>query len=200
MDLERLKNGIREGVAITARLLEDFIDASLDDLGRLALATEKSLNAGGKVLVFGNGGSAADAQHLAGELVGRFAMERRPFAAIALTADTSIITCVGNDYGFDEVFARQVRGLSRPGDVVIGISTSGKSPNVVNALTAAKELGCVTVALIGEARQALAPVSDYVFSVPSTHTPRIQECHGVWVHAYCLLVEELLAKGGPECP
>lgn len=155
-----------------------------------ALLMAESLKGGGKVLFFGNGGSAADAQHLAAELVNRFKMERAPLAAIALTTDTSILTSIGNDYSFEEIFEKQVRALGRAGDVAVGLSTSGTSPNVLRALEAAKEMGLKTVMFAGGAG---APVEiDCLLSVDSRETPRIQETHILMGHIICELLEIML--------
>jgi D-sedoheptulose 7-phosphate isomerase len=148
--------------------------------------------AGGKVLLFGNGGSAADAQHLAAEFVNRFQVERPPLAALALTTDTSILTAVANDYDFLQVFAKQVRALGRPGDLALGISTSGNSPNVVEGLQAARELGLKTVALSGRDGGPVAEAAELALIVPSRNTPRIQEVHLTIGHVLCDLVDFLL--------
>jgi D-sedoheptulose 7-phosphate isomerase len=145
---------------------------------------------GNKVLVMGNGGSAADAQHLAAELVGRFLHDRPSLPAIALTTDTSILTAVGNDYGYDAVFSRQVEGLAKVGDVAVGISTSGNSRNVLTAMEQAKALGCRTVSLGGGDGGALAGLTDHALVVPSRSTPRIQEGHILIIHTLCDLVEQ----------
>ncbi len=144
---------------------------------------------GGKLLVFGNGGSAADAQHLAAELVNRFRRDRAPLPAIALTTDTSILTAVGNDYGFDLVFVKQVEALGQTGDIALGISTSGRSPNVLKALARARELGLYTVGLTGEKGGQMAEVAELVIRVPSEETPRIQEGHLLFIHVFAELVE-----------
>ncbi len=151
-----------------------------------------AFGAGRKVLVCGNGGSAADAQHFAAELVGRFARERRAWPAIALTTDTSILTAVGNDYGFDRVFARQVEAHGQPGDVLVGISTSGGSPNVVAAVETARSRGLVTVGLTGRDGGALGRAVDVHVNVPSPSTARIQEVHTTLLHVLCDLVEREL--------
>lgn len=151
-----------------------------------------ALRGGGKVLACGNGGSAADAQHFAAELVGRFERERRAIAAIALTTDTSIVTSIGNDYGFARVFARQVEALGRPGDVLLGITTSGGSPNVVEAIAAAKAGGLTTVALTGRDGGAAGAAADIHINVRSTSTARVQEVHRTLLHAVCELVEREL--------
>ena len=146
--------------------------------------------AGGKVLVMGNGGSAADAQHLAAELVGRFMMNRAALPALALTTDTSILTAVANDFGYDEVFKRQVEALANPGDVVIGISTSGNSPNVVAALDVARQKECRIVALGGRDGGKMAAYADLNLNVEVDETPRIQEVHLCMIHILCDLVEQ----------
>ena len=156
--------------------------------------------AGNKLLVMGNGGSAADAQHLAAEIVGRFKMERRGLPAIALTTDSSILTAVGNDYGFDAVFTRQVEALAAPGDVVIGISTSGTSRNVSAALELARTRGCRTVALLGRDGGTIAGLVDLPLVVPSCETPRIQEGHITIIHIICDLLEQELFGGGEAVP
>lgn len=148
-----------------------------------------ALKQGGKVLVFGNGGSASDAQHVAAELVGRFQRERQGLAAIALTSDASVLTSISNDYGFERVFARQVEALGRRGDVALAISTSGRSPNVVAALEAARTNGVGTIALTGYDGGAVGRAADVHVNVPSTSTPRIQEVHRTLLHVMCDLVE-----------
>ncbi len=167
------------------RHLSDRIEAVVD------LVVE-ALGKGRKLLIMGNGGSAADAQHFAAEIVGRFKLERRALPAIALTTDTSILTAVGNDYGFDLVFRRQVEALARPGDVVIGISTSGSSNNVYGALLLAREIGCRTVGLLGRDGGSLAGITDIPLVVPVQDTPRIQEVHVTIIHIVCELVEKRL--------
>jgi D-sedoheptulose 7-phosphate isomerase len=148
--------------------------------------------AGGKLLVFGNGGSSADSQHLTAELVGRFAKERRPLPAIALTTNQALLTAWSNDFAFDDVFARQVEALGRPGDVAWGISTSGTSANVVNGLRRAREQGLRTIGLTGESGETLNELCDVLLAVPLTSTARIQEVHLVTYHAICAAVEERL--------
>lgn len=151
---------------------------------------------GGKVVLFGNGGSAADAQHLACELVGRFMLERRAFPAIALTTNTSTLTAVANDCGYETVFSRQVEALVNEKDVVIGISTSGNSPNVIEAIKTAKRKGAKTIGLTGGNGGKLAGVADLVLTVPSDSTPRIQEAHITIGHIVCELVERELSGTG----
>lgn len=150
----------------------------------------EALKQGNKILIAGNGGSAADAQHFAGELVGRFLKERKGLGAVALSTDTSILTSIGNDYGYEEIFARQVEALGRPGDVLIGISTSGNSENIIRAVKKAQELGLTTICLTGMDGGKLKELCDYDMAVPLEETPRIQEFHTMTVHMMCELVEE----------
>ena len=149
---------------------------------------------GGKVLLAGNGGSAADAQHIAAEFLSRFAFDRNPLPAIALTTDSSVLTAIGNDYGYDHVFERQVRGLARKGDVFIGISTSGRSPNVIAALKAARGLGAVTIGMTGSGAREMNAHCDLVLTSPSEETALIQQIHITAAHAICGLVEDDLFK------
>lgn len=149
-----------------------------------------TFNRGGKLLVMGNGGSAADAQHFVAEVVGRFKMERRGLPAVALSTDTSILTAIGNDYGFDKVFRRQVEALAAPGDMVVGISTSGNSPNVQQALELAHEKGCRTVGLLGKDGGSIKDVCDLALIVPTVDTPRVQEGHITIIHIVCDLLEK----------
>ena len=152
----------------------------------------ESLRAGGKVLIFGNGGSAADAQHFAGELVGRFLRDRPGLPALALTTDASVLTSVGNDMGFESVFRRQVEAHGRPGDVAIGISTSGRSPNVFEGLRLARDRGLLTVGLTGGGGGRLGGLVHYLIDVPHHSTPRIQEVHAMVVHILCEVVEKAM--------
>jgi len=168
-------------------------DSSLiQTIGAIAAATAGSLRAGGKLMLAGNGGSAADAQHIAAELLSRFKMDRNPLPAIALTTDTSVLTAIGNDYGYDQVFERQVRGLGRPGDVFVGISTSGRSPNVIAALKAARAGGLVTVGFTGTNGMAMQSDCDHLLVSPSDDTAIIQQIHITAAHAICALVERAL--------
>ena len=182
--------GIRAVAVRSQALHESFFAERTSQVLRAGRALSRGLLAGGKVLVFGNGGSAADAQHLAAELVGRYLKDRRALPAIALTTDASIVTAVGNDLGFDLVFRRQVEAHGRKGDVAVGISTSGRSPNVIKALETARASGLVTVALTGAGGGKLAGLVDHLIDVPSTDTPRVQEVHGLVVHLLCQIVEE----------
>src|SRR5437870_4043953 len=155
-----------------------------------AFLISKCLHSAGKLLFFGNGGSAADAQHLAAEFVGRFVRERAGLAAVAPTTDSSILTAVGNDYGFDQIFARQVQALGHPGDVVIAISTSGNSPNIIEGVRAAKKGQLKTIGLGGKDGGLLAKETDLAITIASTNTARIQECHVAVGHLLCELTEE----------
>jgi D-sedoheptulose 7-phosphate isomerase len=150
------------------------------------------LRSGGKILFCGNGGSAADCQHLAAELTGRFINDRRPLAAAALTTDTSALTCIGNDYSFEEIFARQVTGFGRPGDLLIGISTSGNSRNVIRAVEDAKKIGIRTIGFLGRDGGQLKNLCEHNIIVPSNVTARIQECHILIGHTLCGLIEQEL--------
>lgn len=191
---------IQEMHPLIAQRISDHVDVlgkTMDYMDVITEAAERcktALQAGGKVLFCGNGGSAADAQHLAAELIGRFQKERRALAAIALTVDTSALTAIANDYGYDTVFARQVEGLGRSGDVLIGISTSGNSENVVKAVEMARDIGMHTIAFTGEGGGKLKELCDLTFAVPSRVTARIQEMHIMAGHILCELVEEDYGK------
>jgi D-sedoheptulose 7-phosphate isomerase len=166
-----------------------------EQVARGVVAMTECLRAGGKVMACGNGGSAADAQHFSAELIGRFERERQELAAIALTTDTSILTAVGNDYSYDEIFSKQVRGLGKKGDILIGISTSGNSKNVVKAIETAKKMGIKIIALTGNGGGKIASLldaDDIHLCAPSTRTARIQETHLVLLHAICDGVDHLL--------
>lgn len=169
-----------------------FVAEHADRIQKLADLLAETFRKGNKVLLFGNGGSATDASHVAAEFVGRYRRERAPLAAIALSADQAKLTCIANDYGYAEVFARQVQALGRPGDVAIGISTSGNSPNVLKGLQAARAQGLVTVAWTGGTGGKLVGLADHVFIVPSTVIARIQETHHTLGHVLCELVDEAL--------
>jgi len=186
MDESRVHEIARQSLDLKQRFFA-LNAALLVSVGRRLAA---ALQAGGKLLIFGNGGSAADAQHFAGELVGRYLKSRRGLPALALTTDPSIITAVGNDLGFEHVFERQVEAHGRPGDVAIGISTSGRSPNVLAALARARQLGLTTVGLTGNGGGPLRELADHLIDVPSADTPRIQEVHGMVVHILCEAIEE----------
>jgi len=177
--------------------VKQALSAEVPRIVEVADALLAALRAGGKALFFGNGGSAADAQHLTAELVGRFARERAPLPAVALTVNTSSLTAIANDYGFDEVFARQILAIGSPPDVAVALSTSGRSPNVVRGLQAARSRGLVTVALTGQDGGELKENVDYCVCVPSTVTPRIQECHVLIGHILCEILEAELGGMTP---
>lgn len=183
--MARLQDAVEETVRLQRQFLEEQ-GAAVVAAARMLAAV---LRAGGRVFLFGNGGSAADAQHLAAEFVNRFQVERPPLAALALTTDTSILTAVANDYDFSEVFAKQLQALGRAGDVAWGISTSGGSPNVLKGLKKARELGLKTLALGGRDGGEMAPLADVALIVRSINTPRIQEVHITIGHVLCDLVD-----------
>lgn len=181
----QIKNELQESSEVKLKMAESIVDSIREAVESVI----RAFQSGGKVLLCGNGGSAADSQHIAAELVGRFRLDRKGMPAIALTTDTSILTSVANDYGYEDVFQRQVEALGERGDVLIGISTSGQSQNVILAMEKAREIGMVTIALIGEKRGPMAEGADVVVSIPSTATPRIQEGHITFGHILCDLVE-----------
>ena len=184
----RLTNSLQEHL----ETLQSLLATTLVDIERSGQLVCDALANGKKVLICGNGGSAADAQHIAAELVGRYEKDRQSFPAIALTTDTSALTAVSNDYGFDEVFARQVAGLAQSGDVLVAISTSGRSQNVLNAVQKARETGCLTIALTGEGGEPLASACDVAVVVPAQRTSRIQEAHITIGHLWCEMVDEMI--------
>jgi D-sedoheptulose 7-phosphate isomerase len=171
------------------RVKEAFVNENLSKLVNIVEAVTAALKAGSKILIFGNGGSAADAQHLAAEFINRFVIERPPLPAIALTTDTSVITSIGNDYDFSEIFSKQIRAIGQPGDVAWGISTSGNSPNVLRALEVAKKMGLVTIAFTGKDGGPIAKIADLSINVSSSVTARIQEVHITAGHVICDLVD-----------
>lgn len=180
-------NNLREHAAVFESL--PALSPLVDEAGSLMA---EAVKAGGKVMFCGNGGSAADSQHLAAELTGRFIKDRRPLAGLALSTDSSALTCIGNDYGFDDVFARQVMGLGRAGDVLVAISTSGNSRNVLRAVDEARALGIKVVGFLGRDGGALKPLCDVAIVVPSQVTARIQEAHILIGHTLCGLIEQHL--------
>ena len=171
------------------RVKEAFVNENLSKLVNVVEAVTSALKAGSKILIFGNGGSAADAQHIAAEFVNRFVIERPPLPAIALTTDTSIITSIGNDYDFSEIFSKQIRAIGQPGDIAWGISTSGNSANVLKGLEVAKKMGLVTIAFTGKDGGNIAKIADLPINVSSSVTARIQEVHITAGHAICDLVD-----------
>lgn len=190
--MKELEQRVQEALQQTRELLTRFMESQTEKVVAAARMLAAALEEGKKLLLFGNGGSAADAQHLAAEFVNRFRIERPPLAAIALTTDTSILTAIGNDYDFQEIFVKQIRALGREGDVAWGISTSGNSPNVVQALAQAKELGLKTLAVTGHDGGQMAPLADIALIVPSVETPRIQEVQLAIGHILCELVDYIL--------
>ena len=189
MSLESVFDAERRSILENLHRQEEALGALRGSILNAGEILRTALAADGKVLLFGNGGSAADAQHWAAELTGRYLRERPGLAALALTTDTSALTAIGNDYGFDQVFARQVEALARPGDVAVGISTSGNSQNVRLALQKARAIGCKTVAVLGRDGGAIAPEVDVALVYGGEDTPRIQEFHTVLGHLLCALVE-----------
>jgi phosphoheptose isomerase len=169
-----------------------FAGQGLEAVVAAATAISRAVTSGRKVLAFGNGGSASDAEHLVAELVGRFEGERQALAGVALTADSAVVTAIANDYGYEKVFMRQIEALGREGDVAFGISTSGRSPNVLAALTAAKALGMTTIALTGRDGGPIGAAADIHVNVAEASTPRVQEVHRTAIHAMCTLVEQSL--------
>ena len=180
--------------SLTALQLAAQDRALLALIAEIAQAIEKSLRAGGKLMIAGNGGSAADAQHLAAEFLSRFLSERRPLPAVALTTDTSVLTAIGNDYGYEHVFERQIRGLGRAGDVFFAISTSGRSPNVLRALRAAREAGLITIGFSGTEGGEMRGLCQHFLAAPSHETAIIQQIHMVAGHAICALVERAMLQ------
>ncbi len=178
----------KESAEVKTRFLKENLPKFLDVIKLISLTFE----AGNKLFFFGNGGSAADAQHLAAEFVNRYVMDRPPLPAIALTTETSILTSVSNDLAFNEIFAKQLRALGKEGDVAIGITTSGNSPNIIKAFEVAKEMGIKTVALTGSNGGIAANMADFPLIVPSSSTPRIQETHILIGHILCEMVEHYL--------
>jgi D-sedoheptulose 7-phosphate isomerase len=185
---QTIKSILKESISVQEMLCEQ----SITTIAKLAELAINCLKKKGKVILFGNGGSAADSQHIAAELVGRFNQERKALPAIALTCNSSNLTSIGNDYGFEQIFARQIEGLGQETDLAIGISTSGKSANVLAGLSKAKEMGMYTAALIGTESTPIAKVVDVLVSVPSKNTARIQEAHITIGHIICNLIEKAI--------
>lgn len=173
----------------SSRVKDIFLNENLGRLTQVIEAITAALKAGNKILLFGNGGSAADAQHIAAEFINRFIIERPPLPAIALTTDTSVITSIGNDYDFSEIFSKQIRALSQPGDIAWGISTSGNSANVLKGLEMAKKMGLVTLAFTGKDGGDIAKIVDFSINVSSSSTARIQETHITAGHVICEMVD-----------
>jgi D-sedoheptulose 7-phosphate isomerase len=186
MSTDIIRNNIERSIEVHGRLISECLPA----LTAASDALVSAYRAGRKALFFGNGGSAADAQHLAAEFVGRYLRERGPLPALALNANSSAVTAISNDYGYEQVFARQLQALAGPGDVAVGITTSGNSPSVIQALMCARRLGLFTIALTGRSGGQLHGLVDVLIAVPSQETPRIQECHILVGHALCDAVEQ----------
>jgi len=185
---------IKASIEVKQTILAD--QAMIGTLRQTAAAAIKAYRNGHKLLLAGNGGSAGDAQHMAGEMVNRFRFDRPALPAVALSTDTSVLTAIGNDAGFEQVFARQIEALGTAGDIFIGISTSGKSPNIIRALQVCKRKKIIRVGLTGQGGGEMAPYCDYCLAVPSRETPRIQEAHILIIHIFCALVEEALFGKG----
>ncbi len=191
--MDAMEEVVRRSFAESIRAKEEFLREHEATLVRVARLMADALNQGHKILLFGNGGSAADAQHIAAEFVNRFVLERRPLPALALTTDTSALTSIGNDYGFDQVFSKQIEALGQAGDVAIAISTSGNSPNVLRAIDACGQVGLFVVGLTGGDGGAMRDQVDFLLNVGATReTARVQECHILAAHVLCELVDRQL--------
>lgn len=186
---------VDEAFAALAECLRESAQVLPAQLERAAQLLGSVLDAGGTVFAVGNGGSAADAQHLTSELIGRFVEDRSPWRAVALSVDPSAVTAISNDYGFEEVFARQIEALARPGDVLVVFSTSGSSPNILAGARAARAAGCAVIAFTGSDTAAVADLVDVCIAVPSMSVPRIQEVHGLCLHAVVARLEERATAG-----
>lgn len=180
-----IENEIKESIEVKNLVIKNL----LPRIEQAAKMMIEALKRGNKIFFFGNGGSAADAQHLAAELIGRYRKDRKSLPAVALSTDTSVLTSLSNDYGFEVIFARQIEGLAKPGDLAFGISTSGNSRNVLEGLEKAKELGCKTIGLLGCDGGRIAEVTDLSITVPCKNTPRVQESHITIGHILCGLIE-----------
>ncbi|MGE4358059.1 MAG: SIS domain-containing protein [Candidatus Omnitrophota bacterium] len=183
---EKISLWIRDSIETKNRLLKEEIDNIL----KVSKVLIRCLKKGGKIILFGNGGSAADAQHIAAELVGRFRRERKALSAVALTTDTSVITAIANDYDYKDIFLRQIQAIAKKKDVAFGISTSGNSDNVFEGLMVAKHLGLITISLTGKSGGKISRISDYNINIPSDNTAHIQEAHITVGHILCELIEE----------
>lgn len=188
---------VRRRIEASIRVKQKFSLRLMRDIALAAETIAEAYRAGGRLILLGNGGSAADAQHIACEMVGRFLTERKPLDAVALGANVPALTAIANDYGYVRAFERQLEAAARPCDVVIGISTSGNSPNIIRALKRAKKIGCATIAMTGRTGGKLKGAADILLNVPSTETPRIQESHILIGHIICELVEKA-AKENPK--
>jgi D-sedoheptulose 7-phosphate isomerase len=189
-NIDQILRHFRESLLVHQRILAE--DELLVNTSKVVAVCANAYKNGNKILIAGNGGSAADAQHFAGELVSRFYFDRPALAAIALTTDTSILTAISNDYSYEDIFARQIQALGQQGDVFIAISTSGNSPNIIKAIHEAKSMGMTVIGLTGQSGGAMKPLCDICFCVPSDSTPRIQEGHLLIEHSLCACIEEAL--------
>ena len=191
---------VEDHLALSLAALERAVkDESLLAAARkIAEIIIKTLRGGNKLLIVGNGGSAADAQHIAAEIVGRYKQDRPAYAAIALTTDTSALTAIANDYGFEQVFARQIAGLGRRGDALLALSTSGRSPNILAALTTARERGIVTIGMTGKRGERLSALCDHLLVAPSNDTPVIQQIHIAVAHGICEAIEQAMMREAPR--
>jgi D-sedoheptulose 7-phosphate isomerase len=189
---EQIRNEFTSQLADSIKVKQQLADTCAERMTQIAVAIIDAFKNGHRVYWCGNGGSFTDAHHIVGELVGRYGYDRPPLPSFVLGAGVASLTAIANDYGYDQIFSREVRGCVQPGDVVVGLSTSGNSKNVCDALEAAQALGAITIGLAGEKVARIDEVSDYVLHVPSTHTPRIQECHIVVGHVICDAVEKAL--------
>jgi D-sedoheptulose 7-phosphate isomerase len=185
---QKIINVFKESIAVK----EKFLDQNIETIIEVSVLLADTFSKGNKLLLFGNGGSASDASHIAAEFVNRFKMERPAFPAIALNTDTAVLTSIANDYGYDNIFERQLKAIAQAGDAVIAISTSGTSRNVIKAVEAAKNKKLKTIVFTGAKGDKLASLADHVFAVPSDNTPRIQETHITLGHALCQMVEEII--------
>lgn len=188
-----IKNLIQESCAVKQAVIED--NKLLDTVGRVMDASIKALNNGNKLIFAGNGGSASDAQHIAAELVGRYEKDRKGLPALALTTNSSQLTAIANDYGYENLFKRQVQALANSGDIFFGLSTSGNSKNVINAMLECRQQNVVTVAMTGQSGGEMKALADYCINVPSTNTARIQEVHITLGHIICSAIEEAIFPG-----
>ena len=187
-----MQEQINAGLLGSIKAKQDFATACSAGICQLVESLVAAFQNGNKLIIFGNGGSAADAQHMAAEFVNRFLIDRRPLAALALTTDSSILTSIGNDFSFDDIFIKQIQALGKVGDIALGISTSGNSPNVIKAIEQARAMGLITVALTGGSGGKLLPLADIGLNVPCFFTPHIQEAH-LWAeHLVCQLVDETM--------
>ena len=194
IEMEDIEDIIIRTFRESSRVKEVFVNENLSRLVKVIDAVTLALKSGNKILLFGNGGSAADSQHIAAEFINRFLIERPPLPAIALSTDTSVITSIANDYDFSQIFSKQIRALGNEGDIAWGISTSGSSPNVLKAFETAGRLGMTTVAFTGKDGGAMARIADYCLNVSSNSTPRIQEAHITAGHVICDMVDYRLFK------